>query len=251
MKLKLFIHILKKILNFSVFGLASIIFSLLIGPMLFFFIRPVDKAVRKARSLVGSAFRLYVRFMLLTKSIVFNLDGSETLEKSEKMIVCANHPTLLDVVFLIAIIPDADCIVKSSHWKNPITKGVVSKLYIPNSLDAVETVDACKQSLDQGNNIILFPEGTRTNPELDTVKFYRSAAQIALRTGHNVLPVYIGTNGSVGLGKGDSFFRCPEDGIVEYNISVKNIIQVSEYSELPVPIAARRLTEDIKTAIFS
>ena len=251
MFLKKTLCVFSKSISFFVFGLGGLIFSLLISPIVFLFIIPSERANRIVRTMVSSVFRLFTKFSSLTKAISFQLYYEKKHLLKERMIICANHPTLLDAVFLIGIIPNADCIVKSSHWNNPVTKGVVSRLYIPNSLNAQETINTCRESLNMGNNIILFPEGTRSNSREEAVKFYRSAAQIALRTGHDVLPVFIDVNSPTGLGKGDSFFSCPEEGIVKYNITIRKPIKVLSYNELPTAIAARRLTEDIKTAIFS
>ena len=40
-------------------------------------------------------------------------------------IIVANHPSLLDVVFLVAQLPQADCIVKREAWSNPYLGGAV------------------------------------------------------------------------------------------------------------------------------
>ena len=92
----------------------------------------------------------------------------------------ANHPSLIDVVVLISIIPNADCVVKAHLFKNPFLRGVVKNTgYISNADPEGLLVD-CKKSLAAGNNLIIFPEGTRTKVG-QAVKFQRGAANIALR----------------------------------------------------------------------
>jgi hypothetical protein len=39
--------------------------------------------------------------------------------------IIANHPSLIDVVFLIGLVRQANCVVKQSLWENPFTRGPV------------------------------------------------------------------------------------------------------------------------------
>jgi 1-acyl-sn-glycerol-3-phosphate acyltransferase len=39
--------------------------------------------------------------------------------------VVANHPSLIDYVMLASIMPETDCMVKSSLLKNPFVSGVI------------------------------------------------------------------------------------------------------------------------------
>ncbi|WP_245395071.1 hypothetical protein [methane-oxidizing endosymbiont of Gigantopelta aegis] len=52
---------------------------------------------------------------------------SDKLNRPGQLIV-ANHPTLIDIVFLISRIPYACCIVKDSLWHNPLC---VDRLSMP------------------------------------------------------------------------------------------------------------------------
>ncbi len=46
----------------------------------------------------------------------------------------ANHPTLIDVVVLIGLMEQANCVVKQALWSNPFTKGPVQSAgYILNA----------------------------------------------------------------------------------------------------------------------
>jgi 1-acyl-sn-glycerol-3-phosphate acyltransferase len=155
------------------------------------------------------------------------------------------------VVLLISLIPNADCIVKAEHWKNPLLRLILSSIYIPNSLNVVETIKACKKSLAQGNHIILFPEGTRTPKGTSNIRLHRSAAQIALRTGTDILPVQINCSEHSGLSKNDSIWDSPANGIIDYSILVGKRIKPQNYMDLPMAIGARRLTNKLKIAIIT
>jgi hypothetical protein len=91
----------------------------------------------------------------------YEVHGLDKLERGGQLIL-ANHPTLIDTVFLIAFVRNADCIVKGGLWNNPFTGGPVRAAgYIRND-GGPALVDDCIASLRAGGNLIVFPEGTRT-----------------------------------------------------------------------------------------
>lgn len=243
-------HLFFKSLSYFIFGVGGILFAVTVGPPALLAVRKEGRSNDFLRALVSFAFRIFFRFMKLVGLVSYEVVGLEKLQNEKSLVICANHPTLLDAVFLIGLTPKADCLVKASHWRNPFTMPVVSRLYIPNSLSGVETVERSGESLSRGHNLILFPEGTRTDFQSDRIQFTRGAAQIALRNKRDILPVRIELNSSKGLGKHDSFFYCPDNFRFKYKLIFLDPIPVSEYSDLPIPKAARILTEDIKVAIF-
>jgi 1-acyl-sn-glycerol-3-phosphate acyltransferase len=105
-------------------------------------------------------------------------------------LVVANHPSLLDVVFLIARMPQADCIVKLGAWRNPFLRRIVSIAgYIAND-EGPAVIDACVERLRAGRALVVFPEGTRS-PMRGLRTFKRGAARVALRSQAVVTPVAI------------------------------------------------------------
>ncbi|MDC7219027.1 MAG: lysophospholipid acyltransferase family protein [Spirochaetales bacterium] len=243
-------HVIFKLVSFFFFGLGGAVFSLVFLPLFLLFVHPAAARKRALRRWASKSFHLFTGFMSLVG--VVKLDDSETedLHRDVPSLICANHPSLLDVVFLISLIPNADCIVKAGHWKNPFLRIILSSMYIPNSLNVEDTVEACRKSLDEGNHIILFPEGTRTPPGEELPRFHRSAAQIALRTGHDIVAVKIGCSEHSGLGKGDKIWDSPPGGVIRYSLHGQGILPFESYKDMSVPVGARQLTKDLKSAIF-
>jgi 1-acyl-sn-glycerol-3-phosphate acyltransferase len=153
------------------------------------------------------------------------------------------------VVILLSIIPQADCIVKAKLASNIFVKHIVRRLYIPNSLDVNEAIEQCRGSLKKGNNLLIFPEGTRTSKK-ENIQLQRSAAQISLRTGYPILPVQICADSPSGIGKGDSFFTVPPAGVIRYIIKVKNLMYPQKFKQFTIPKASRILTNELKGVII-
>ena len=127
----------------------------------------------------------------------------------------------VDTVFLMAFVRRADCIVKSRLWKNPFTRGTLHAAgYISNDSGPGLVEDGIA-SLQGGNNLIIFPEGTRTN---GPICLKRGAANIAVRSLSNVTPVIIRCFPPT-LVKGAKWWQVPP-AIAHFSIEVKEDIDV-------------------------
>ncbi len=237
--MKLFMH--------AFFGIGSIILAVVIFPIMRIFIHPQKRFKTAARHFVTLTFKMFTGFMRITGVMKMSVDDRETLKNLKSHIVVANHPSKLDVVVLISLIPNADCIVRGSLAKT-VLAGVIRQLYIVNSKGTEEMMELSRESLETGTNLIVFPEGTRT-PRHGTNAYKRGAAQIALKTGHDVLPIYIGGNDKYGLGKHDKIWSYNKTERYFYDIHVLDEIKISNYSSLESGIAARHLTDDMHKVI--
>ena len=151
-----------------------------------------------------------------------------------------NLTPLIDVVFLIGFIRQADCVIKSSLRSNPFTKiptGLAR--YIANG-DPESVIAEAAASLDRGNSLIIFPEGTRSTPG-KKLKMQRGAANIALRAGIPITPVVI-TCEPTTLTKKLPWYRVPSRRF-HISMSVCENIDTAMYQREEIPsIAARHLT---------
>lgn len=116
--------------------------------------------------------------------------------------------------------------------------------YIRNDLDSEALITQCQDVLREEENIILFPEGTRSQPGRP-LKFKRGFANIATLTGADLQLVTI-TCRPTTLTKGEHWYQIPEQR-AKFDLSVHNQIDVKEYTRRePRPLAARRLTRDLE-----
>jgi 1-acyl-sn-glycerol-3-phosphate acyltransferase len=108
---------------------------------------------------------------------------------------------------------------------------------------------ACCESLEQGNCLIVFPEGTRT-PRTGKTILKKGAARIALASGRGIVPVHIGGTDKFGLGKKDPWTGFNPVERYVYKISMKTEIHPEQYVSFSPSAAARLLTNDIAASIF-
>lgn len=192
--------------SFALFGLVGLCLRLAIFPLLSRL--PGDAQVhrQRARRTIGRLFWFFIRFMARSGVLTYEVEGAEKLGRPGQMII-ANHPSLIDVVFLIGLVRDANCVVKKSLWQNPFTRGPLhSTQYISND-GSMDMLDAAADALRGGQTLIIFPEGTRTRPGQPPA-FHRGAAAIALRGAKIVTPVVIKVNPTT-LTKAEPWYRIP------------------------------------------
>ncbi len=228
---------------FACFGLGGLMMAVLVFPLVRLFVRNTESRQAVARKIIHWGFRVFVGLMQLTGVLKVNLHGLKEVASRDGQLVIANHPSLIDVVVLISVFPELDCIVKSSMWKNFFLGGVVSSAgYIRND-DPQSLLDGCVDILERGNSLLIFPEGTRTTPG-EQLKFKRGAATMALRAQQNLTPVTISLTPS-SLTKSEKWYQIPKEGQVSMTLQVGEAIDVQPFlqeSEGNLSLATRRLS---------
>lgn len=214
--------------------------GILIAPALIVLLRRRALRTAVARSFIRFTFRSIVAVMWGCGVFRYEIRGLERLRR-RGLLILANHPSLVDIVFLIAFVEQADCIVKSGLWRNPFTAATIQAAgYIRND-SGPELIEHCIASLSAGGNLIVFPEGTRTPPD-GSITLRRGAANIAVRAGRDITPVVIQCTPPI-VGKGMQFLRALSRSI-HYQIEVKEDIEVRPFIAQAAgdALAARRLT---------
>jgi 1-acyl-sn-glycerol-3-phosphate acyltransferase len=230
-------------LSFALFGIVGLLVQLTCLPVLYLLPIGRKKRQRYFRRLLSNLFSAYVRFMELCGLIQVN---TRVCKKpgSDGQLIVANHPSLLDAVYLISLFPNASCIVKSALFINPFTAGSVRAAgYIRN--DSEDLLEECAASLAAGDSLITFPEGTRTDPATP-FKFLRGPANIALRANYDICPIVIRCS-PARLMKHQAWYEASSETL-KIEIEAFPCVSIASYLALGLPhtLLARRLTADLE-----
>jgi 1-acyl-sn-glycerol-3-phosphate acyltransferase len=227
-------------LSFALFGLANLAFGLVAAPALTVLVRSPERRTRLAQRIVRGGLGAFVRWMQLVGVLTWEVRGADRLER-EGLLVVANHPTLIDVIFLLALVPRGDCVVKASLARNPFTRGPVRVAGFVCNDAGPDVIDGCVASLARGHDLVVFPEGTRT--EDGPPRLHRGAAHVALRAGRDLTPVTVRCEPPT-LRKGEPWYRVPARR-PHFTIEVGDDIPIAPFiaSEPSFALAARRLTD--------
>ena len=198
-------------LSFAVFGSGSLLLGIIIMPLIVHLIRNEQRRVRWSRLIVGNAMRFFRFFMNTVGVLRYEITGTEHIRPGRPYLIVANHPSLIDVVFLLAMFPTADCVIKQELRENFWTKHLMKGVGYISNRNPEQWLEDCTQRLQDGHSLILFPEGTRTVPGRP-LNFKAGAAAVAVRAGADCLPILI-TCKPTTLTKAERWYDVPDSRV--------------------------------------
>lgn len=238
---------LSKIIAMLCFGLGAIILAILVFPFIRLFTLHKKDFGIIARAYVSHTFRVFLHNLQICKTSILHVEDKQAFRNLHGKIIVANHPSLLDFVYIMSLVPNATCIVRGSLTRTPL-RGVIKQAYITNTTDFNDVLAECKKLTDKGCNVIVFPEGTRT-PRIGHNNYKKGAARIALYCGCDVQPLFIGGSDKYGLGKYDPLWSYNHVEKYFYDIKMLPVISVGQFKDLSDTIAAKHLTEEMEKVI--
>ncbi|HTX24808.1 MAG TPA: lysophospholipid acyltransferase family protein [Steroidobacteraceae bacterium] len=227
-------------LCFIVFAAGCLGFALLVVPATR--VAPAAARRERVRRMLGCAMRGFARFMRATGVLSYETHGVERLGRPGQLIL-ANHPTLIDAVFLLGFASSSNCVVKDALARNALTRWTVAAAgYVSNS-PTDRMIESAASALRDGQSVIMFPEGTRTVPGRP-LQFHRGAAAIAIRAAAVVTPVHIECRPPT-LAKSDPWYRIPERRAHLAFRTGADLDPEPFRRSAPAPIAARAFNEEL------
>jgi 1-acyl-sn-glycerol-3-phosphate acyltransferase len=191
---------------FSLLGLGGVAASLLVLPVLRLLPGGREGLSRRAGWLIHRSFRMFVFALEATGILRVEAPGLPGPEALRGTLIISNHPSYLDVVVLIALLPGALCVVKESIYRSCFFGGLVRAAgYLPIGSEAV--LPAGREALRQGKALIIFPEGTRSSPG-QPFKFQRGAGYLAQGGAARMLPLVLECRPPL-LAKGHRWYHVP------------------------------------------
>jgi len=159
------------------------------------------------RNAIGLLFRSYLAMLRVSGVMKLDLSELDKLRGEQGIIVAPNHPSLLDAVLIISRLPDIACIMKA-EIRDSVVLGGGARLagYIRNDT-AGNMVREAARELRSGQQLLVFPEGTRTRRA--PVNTFKGGFALIAKQAHAPLQtVFIETN-SPFLGKGWPILKKP------------------------------------------
>jgi 1-acyl-sn-glycerol-3-phosphate acyltransferase len=214
-------------LAFAGLGIGGILLALGVIPVTTLFVRDEQARNRRAQAIVRHTFRFYVGALQRLGILKLEVIGADVLAACRGCLVIANHPTLLDIVLIMSLVPDAQCVVNHQAWRNPFLRHIVRAAgYIRNDVEAEAFVEQCRGSLAAGSNLIIFPEGTRSVPGRP-LRFHRGFAHVATLTSATLQPITITCN-PITLVKGQPWYKIPETA-PSFRLEVSERIEARQF----------------------
>ena len=137
-------------------------------------------------------------------------------------------------------------------WGGAATKyGIIPVARADGAKALRDLMRAAKEAKAEGRPFLIFPEGTRTPPKCKLGKLQRGAANIAIETQADLIPVVVHCNHDT-LKKGVPWYRIPPSKI-QFRLEVDPPILFNDIHDPGLPRAkqSRALTRFIKEYILS
>jgi len=242
-------RLLMTAVSFSLFSLGGLLLSLIGFNLLLLVQRDTFRRRQQARRAIACSFRCFLRFCRWVGVYDYRIEGAELLQQDRGCLIVANHPSLIDYVMIASVLPEMDCLVKADLQKNLFLRGVIRAAdYLINS-EAETLLPDSQQRLARGDNILIFPEGTRTRYG-EALKLQRGAANIAVRAGCDLRVVHITCTQRM-LDKQSRWYQIPPVKPL-FTVRVQARIDSQSFCEShedAQPLAARRLTRHLQQAL--
>lgn len=238
---------ISKIIAIISFGLGAVLLAIFVFPFIRLFAFHKKDFGIIARAYVSHTFRVFLGNLNICKTSLLKVDDKEAYRNIHGKIIIANHPSLLDFVYIMSLVPNSTCIVRGGLTHTPL-RWVIKQAYITNTTDFNDVLVECKKLTDKGCNVIVFPEGTRS-PRVGRNNYKKGAARIALYCNCDVLPLFIGGSDKYGLGKFDPLWSYNHVEPYLYDIKMLPVISIEQFKGLSEPIAAKHLTEEMEKVI--
>jgi len=225
--------------SFLLFGVGAfffgLVFLLLVAPL------PIAKSrkQRAIRQTISRACRAYLSIMRSLRLLSFSIN-TNNIQPIASHLIIANHPTLLDAIFVLSAFDNICCIVKEDLWKNPLTSIIVTLAgYIPNN--SISLVEQATHKLNSNDNILIFPEGTRNTCD-GQLEFRRGAANIAVIANCPILPIVIHCFPRT-LQKHEKWYQVPVSA-PHFSLQTHAVIDISKCIDITKPrtVQYRHLT---------
>ncbi|HET7299309.1 MAG TPA: lysophospholipid acyltransferase family protein [Oleiagrimonas sp.] len=233
-------------LCFVVYGAVGWLGGLTVLPLIMLWPGSPAARERRIRGVVSWSFRWLLVLIAVLRVGHVEIEGREWLDQVDGRLLVANHPMYLDVVALVGLLPQADCVIKRAMWRNRLYRRFVEATGYISNAGNVDLLDDCVASLRRGRPLILFPEGTRSTPG-EPLHFCRGAAQVAVRSGCEVLPVVIHCD-PLALGKGQAWHTV-SDRPWRLRVRIcppRTLSELGWREDMPHGVAARRVTQTMQ-----
>lgn len=234
---------------FAVFGLGSLIMGLIVFPIIKFIYKDESSVLIHQSMAIERSWDFFLKkFLIGLGTIKVNVKDIARLKNIKNSIIVATHPSYIDVLIILSMIPRTTCFVAPRIINNKFFRNIVKSMFIVSGKEPEEIAKDAKKMLDNGFNILIFPTGTR-HSATSHPKIKKGASYIALSTKTNIETLKMTTTAPF-LGVGQPFYDATEKP-VEYDIEALETINIKDYLDKDEVLAKKELTKKIEEILYT
>lgn len=218
--------------SFAMFFVGSVLLGVLFVPV---FLPLALFNLKRYRALctrfVGKGLGTFLYWMKVVRLITYEMPVLPAELAGRAYVVVANHPTLIDVPFMLHSFPGLTSVVKW-NWYNfgPFALVLRSLNYIPadgapaKNADDTDTpaLDLMVAHVQAGHPLVCFPEGSRSL-RTGLRRFRKGPFETAVRAKVPIVSVFVDVNRPI-LDRSHHFWQVPE-GTTHFRFEVREVIE--------------------------
>lgn len=237
------------LLSFFIFGVGAVILNFTLFPLAKIFIKNKELLYFYS-DVIHSTWAWFVKLIISFGIMNLNVENLAKIKQIKNRVIVSTHPSFIDIVILIGLIPRTTCIVKSALAKNPILSNLVSSIFILEDETLDNMKKHTKKMLDNGFNVIIFPSGIRHRKN-EYPKIHKGAATIAMNAKGNIAVLKLYTDYDF------LFINQPiyEAGEQKVNYDLSYVGEIDMKSELEKTdneiVIKKNITKMIKFALYN
>ncbi len=237
------------LLSFFIFGVGAVILNFTLFPLAKIFIKNKELLYFYS-DVIHSTWAWFVKLIISFGIMNLNVENLAKIKQIKNRVIVSTHPSFIDIVILIGLIPRTTCIVKSALAKNPILSNLVSSIFILEDETLDNMKKHTKKMLDNGFNVIIFPSGIRHRKN-EYPKIHKGAATIAMNAKENIAVLKLYTDYDF------LFINQPiyEAGEQKVNYDLSYVGEIDVKSELEKTdneiVIKKNITKMIKFALYN
>ena len=141
-------------------------------------------------------FIVWGLYFIVSKVLFFvKIEGRENIPKDRNCVLMGNHQCILDPLMLALCVPDREIhfMGKKELWNNKLLGWAFTKVHgfpVDRGNMDMGAIRTAMNVLKGGETLGIFPEGTRSRTG-HMLPLLSGASMLALRSGCEVIPVYI------------------------------------------------------------
>ena len=143
--------------------------------------------------LLQKSWFFFINLLEKLKILKLEITDIDKIRNIKNSIIVSTHPSFLDIVILMSIIPHSTCFVAERLANNPFLKGIVKLLFILEGQSVEDMLKETCSKFEKNLNVIIFPMGIRHRKN-ESPKIRRGTALIAHKTGRNIVMLKLETS---------------------------------------------------------
>ncbi len=236
------------VFSFTLFGVGSLLVGFFVFPLIKFFVKGETSRYDCFSKTVHSSWKIFVAFLQLVKVLRLDIEDYEKIKNIKNSLIVSTHPSYIDVLILLALVPKTTCFVAPRLTENKFFKKIVESMFLISGKSLEEICQDTEKMFDNGFNVLIFPSGIRHRKD-EQPKIRKGASMVALHSKKNIVPIIMHTDFDF-LQIGQPFYDAGTKPVT-YSISCLDSINIESLLNIQDEIEQKKkLTDEIKKSLY-